>query len=274
MPRPDLRVRRARTGTSRLRDLHYADTPEFATGHGVSADWDLVDGECRQLRTRWIPRPRSSRRSRPTSAGVELRMEALGALADGAAAQAALAPLVSQYRALDRIGANRDAPDALTGERRETAEAAARRGVRSRPSRIERGIATARRRSRCARCVPGRQPRGRRGAASASRRDVEEPAWRPFQLAFLLINLPGLADPAAPDREIVDLLYFPTGGGKTEAYLGLAAFAIVLRRLRRRTDGAAGGRGRDGRDALHAAAADARPALPRRRPDLRARARA
>src|SRR6185503_15061631 len=43
---------------------------------------------------------------------------------------------------------------------------------------------------------------------------------------------PGLADPHAPDRDTVDLLFFPTGGGKTEAYLGLAAFAMVLRRLR------------------------------------------
>ena len=34
------------------------------------------------------------------------------------------------------------------------------------------------------------------------------------------------------DREVVDLLFFPTGGGKTEAYLGLAAFTLVLRRLR------------------------------------------
>ena len=39
-------------------------------------------------------------------------------------------------------------------------------------------------------------------------------------------------DPHDPNRETVDLLFFPTGGGKTEAYLGLAAFAMVLRRLR------------------------------------------
>jgi hypothetical protein len=53
-----------------------------------------------------------------------------------------------------------------------------------------------------------------------------------LQIAFLLLNLPGLADPRDPNRATVDLLFFPTGGGKTEAYLGLAAFAMVLRRLR------------------------------------------
>src|SRR3954452_10491889 len=46
------------------------------------------------------------------------------------------------------------------------------------------------------------------------------------------MNLPGIVDPAHDDREAVDLLFFPTGGGKTEAYLGLAAFTLVLRRLR------------------------------------------
>ena len=45
------------------------------------------------------------------------------------------------------------------------------------------------------------------------------------------MNLAGLVDKAHPDREIVDLLFFPTGGGKTEAYLGLAAFTIAHRRL-------------------------------------------
>jgi len=64
--------------------------------------------------------------------------------------------------------------------------------------------------------------------------------WRPFQLAFQLLVLASLAERAHRDRDTMDLLWFPTGGGKTEAYLGLTAFVIILRRLRARSadDGA------------------------------------
>ncbi|MFF2205254.1 helicase-related protein [Streptomyces sp. NPDC058145] len=57
-------------------------------------------------------------------------------------------------------------------------------------------------------------------------------AWRPFQLAFFLLALDGVADPGHRDRRTTDLIWFPTGGGKTEAYLLLAAFTIALRRIR------------------------------------------
>ena len=67
--------------------------------------------------------------------------------------------------------------------------------------------------------------------------DVEQNrTWYPFQLAFILLNLPGLTDPLSPERShptqaIADVLWFPTGGGKTEAYLGLTAYTLAMRRL-------------------------------------------
>ena len=65
-----------------------------------------------------------------------------------------------------------------------------------------------------------------------------EPEWRPFQLGFLLVALASTVDETHEDRELVDLIWFPTGGGKTEAYLGLAAIEIFRRRLAHGTAGA------------------------------------
>lgn len=74
-------------------------------------------------------------------------------------------------------------------------------------------------------------------------------SWRPFQLAFVLLCLPGLTDPGHRDayRSVddgeVQLLFFPTGGGKTEAYLGLTAYTFAIRRLQ-----GVMGRGEEARD--------------------------
>lgn len=56
-------------------------------------------------------------------------------------------------------------------------------------------------------------------------------SWRAFQIAFLLMSLEGVCNGRSSDREIVDLIWFPTGGGKTEAYLAVMAFYMFHERF-------------------------------------------
>ncbi len=227
--RPDPRGSSLDDWDEQVADLHYADSPEYAAGHGVSADWDVVDGECRRVRTAWIPSAQVEKtETMDDVSGAVLAMDDLGALTDGDAAKAALSPLVDCYRAW--IAARRRELEASDNQRVETArqllDLAEQAG-----DRMERGILTLVEDSdvldafRMANRAVGAALRRRAGPS-------ESPRWRSFQLAFILLNLRGLADPAHADRNTVDLLFFPTGGGKTEAYLGLAAIAMVLRRLR------------------------------------------
>ncbi len=227
VPRPDLRGAFADDWDERIADLQYADTPEYAVGHGIAAEWELVDGACHAVRTAWIPSAEVERTETVELPGVELSMNALGGLKDGEAARAALLPLAREYRAW--IERQRGRVHELTGTRRETAEELVELAGFA-AGRIEHGIEVLA--ADAAALDAFRVANRAVGRALHQRLGIEEPRWKAFQLAFLLLNLPGLVDPSDPNRETVDLLFFPTGGGKTEAYLGLAAFAMVLRRLR------------------------------------------
>lgn len=68
-------------------------------------------------------------------------------------------------------------------------------------------------------------------APDLSQRDTKRGYWRAFQIAFILQSIESVTNPSSADREIVDVIWFPTGGGKTEAYLGLTAFTLLYHRL-------------------------------------------
>jgi hypothetical protein len=237
VPRPDLRGLESKEWDDRVADLQYRDVGEFAVGHGVSTEADVeTGGTCRTVRTVWLANAGVERVAPEDIPGVELGMEALASMASGGAARSALEPLVPRYRdwIKDQL---EDLEPNLTARRRETAEELLRRATVA-ADRIEAGIALLEDQEvfesfRIANRVMAAAGRRRQAVLRGVDADaVGPPAWRPFQLAFLLMNLRGIVDPEHADREVVDLLFFPTGGGKTEAYLGLAAFTLVLRRLR------------------------------------------
>lgn len=240
VPRRDPSGYRSNDDDLRIADLHYRHEAEYAVGRNTSGDWDAPAADGRVRRAWTDPMPVAEvERVAPNDAidGVEFGMEALAerAAAGGAPLAEALDNLPQQYGAW--IERQRDLSAGLPDRRCETALRLVEAMERAQ-ARIARGIdvlradETARTAFRIANLAVARAARRRfaveRGVAPEA---ITPLRWRPFQLAFILLNLAGLHDKGHDERELVDLLFFPTGGGKTEAYLGLAAFAIALRRL-------------------------------------------
>jgi hypothetical protein len=242
VPRPNLRSLMSSDSDERVADLQYRDACEFAVGHSVATEAVIDECICRHVRTCWIPEAEVERVAPAPINGVELSMDALAQLASVEDARAKLGSFVDQYR--QWINRQRATMPSSPARRRETAEELLRlAGIAA--DRIERGIALL----ADPKCLDAFKIANRAMATAARRRlgvmqgkdpATVQSAWRPFQLAFLLMNLPGIAEPMHADRAVVDLLFFPTGGGKTEAYLGLAAFTLVLRRLENPGIGSAG----------------------------------
>ena len=179
VPRPDPRGASGDDSDERIADLHYADTPEYAAGHGVAADWELADGACRVLRTTWIPTAEVETTETVEAPDVELAMAVLGDLSDGGDAQRALTPLVTGYRTwIDQQDA---ALTGLAGERRDTAEELVFH-ARSAANRMERGIRVL---SQDPDALDAFRVANRAVAAALSRRLAREgvtepPRWRAF----------------------------------------------------------------------------------------------
>lgn len=226
VPRPNLRSLESDDWDERIADLQYRDAWEYAVGHSVATEAVVMNGKCRTVRTCWIPESQVERVAPVSIETVELSMDKLAELPDGGAAGAALGNMVTQYSAW--ISEQQKISPKSPPRRRETAGVLLDRAQHA-AKRIEEGIALL----SDPHCLDAFRIANRAMAIAARRRtSIAQPKWRPFQLAFLLMNLPAIADSEHADREVVDLLFFPTGGGKTEAYLGLAAFTMVLRRLR------------------------------------------
>lgn len=238
-PRQDLSGYGSADPDAALADLHFRDVAEYAVGRGTSAGWRHdSDGKVRTVFTDHLPTA-PVERVEPNEgiAGVEFGMEALAALARGGADGLgdALSGLPSAYCAWIEVQAA-GVPKIAGSARQMTAERLLD-AAREAEARIADGIALLRSDGRARRAFEAmneavaRAARRRNAGPGGDPAAQPAPRWRPFQLAFILLNLRGLAEPSHPDREIADLLFFPTGGGKTEAYLGLAAWTIAHRRL-------------------------------------------
>jgi hypothetical protein len=224
VPRPNLRGRDSEDEDERIAALQYRDVWEYVVGHGVASRSSVVDGQCHEVASAWVPCAEVEKVVPHEVPDVELRMEVLAERQSADAIRADLQPLLTAY--VDWIAEQRQT--ALPAPRhRETAEQ-----LFGNAERVHQRVADGLAALDDADVLLAFRLANKTMARAQRRRNAREPRWRLFQLAFLLMNLRGLADPFHTDRETVDLLFFNTGMGKTEAYLGLAAFTLVLRRLR------------------------------------------
>jgi hypothetical protein len=218
--------------------LLFAHVPNIAIGHGCSVTWELdPSGMARRLETTFAPfHDVRLSDSNPAIQSPALDMRVLDTQGRGAAL-AGIEDLITDYETW--IRETETAASAFEGDRLR----AATRHVgqcRLAAARMRSGVGILResedafqafvlmnaamveQRIRSERILNGR----------TDLHPADIPArWRPFQLAFILLCLQGIVEDRHDDRRLADLLWFPTGGGKTEAYLGLIAFTVFLRRL-------------------------------------------
>ncbi len=244
VPRPDLRGQALDDDDERIADLQYQNDYEFAVGHNTSAVAIQDRGKCQEICTSWIPSAEVEKVEPSPIEGVELGMEALSKAANAQELRKMLGQIVTTYEVWISDQQTKAAQN--TACRVEVAKELLHRATKVK-ERIAAGLnALDDPNILESFCITNRviaesiRQRICHGREDLTPNNVSPPKWRPFQIAFLLMNIVGLANQTDQERKLVDLLFFPTGGGKTEAYLGLAAFTMVLRRLRNPSISSAG----------------------------------
>ena len=228
--------------------LRYRDRKVYAVGHGMAADWHFTEGRCTGIFLDPVPAfvvpAVETTAFEPDSAEAgALRLDKLARMdTDSEYVLTALDAFVDAFSIwisqqadrVDDFGSDARVARAIT-KRARIAASRMTAGVDLLRDPRRDSLRTAFALGMAAMRLQILQTEIKNGTDTTA---LEEPRWRPFQLGFLLVALASTVDDTHDDRALVDLIWFPTGGGKTEAYLGLAAVEIFRRRIAQGVSGA------------------------------------
>jgi len=223
-----------------ITSLLYRNVLEYATGHTCSAGWkeDIATGTIIKVSTEWIPEanvlktdPSGDeifRSIKHRGSGTPLSAEWLSSASDHDLVTG-LKEIPSAYgRWIDKQSARIPSlPESFHKQAQKNLEVC--QGVLERMEEGISVIATNPAATRSFRLANKAMTLQYSWQPNKNRKQLE---WRPFQLGFILLCLASTLNNQHPDRHTMDLLWFPTGGGKTEAYLALVAFIAFYRRLK------------------------------------------
>lgn len=216
-------------------ELQYKNRKIYAVGHGCAVDWHL-DGECvRELRSEFMPAVEVPQVTADVADGNQVLNLAHLANLEHKTPQICneLRAFANQYG--DWIQVQKDEVHALEDDEKPAGMRIVARMAQA-LQRMLKGIALLERDNKVALAfsVANQVMLSQMRQSSRNKGQIADDSrfnWRPFQLAFLLTTIDSAIDSDSDFRDTVDLIWFPTGGGKTEAYLGLIAVVLVWRRL-------------------------------------------
>lgn len=246
-----------------LLNLQYRNRLEYAIGRSCSVNWLVAPGAraATSVETSWLPVSETPQTEARTVEGVMLSMEQLSQASPEDITKG-LQPLAEAYRSW--LTTQKEVADSLPEHLQETAYDAID-DAKDALTRLEEGITYLEHNEQAQkafafmnRVMKDQRLRSQVATERASdenlsisaaeamvaERGEKAASWRVFQLAFILLQLKALTEPDSKQRSgelaKAELLFFPTGGGKTEAYLGLAAYTFAIRRLQGTVESADG----------------------------------
>lgn len=218
----------------KMQGLLYRNVRQYAAGHGCSVQWEERDG-LMELSSDFLPCTAVPQMVAALPAG-SCRCFCMDFWQD-ASKGAAIAELREYVRSYERWGRSLAEEAAMLDGAHRDAAAAAVKQVELCVRRLASGLAVLEHNATAWRSFAYANEAMKLQSAKKRKQAIQEVSWYPFQLCYIIMCVPDIVDPSSQWHDTVDLLWFPTGGGKTEAYLGVAAFAIFFRRLTEKESG-------------------------------------